>query len=82
MTPTPEERAYAFVESYAVGVDRNTLGFDAWEFKKWLVACIQDAISDEREACARIAEAYDNGGYDPEGKHEIAADIRARGEKK
>jgi len=42
---------------------------------------VQRAVEAEREACARMAEAFHQHGYDFTGDFELHEAIRARGEK-
>ncbi len=42
---TLDVRIKEWIERYATGIDRNTLGFDAWQFKVWMKEFVQAEIA-------------------------------------
>lgn len=78
---TPEERVVAFIKEHGTGVNEYTFGFDAYQFKEWFADAIRAAVAEEREACAKVAEAekgqWENG-HDPDNGPGTAAEMIAK----
>lgn len=75
---TPEEIAFRLVDARHVVGDEGGPEFIAHGLEDDIEKAISDAIAAEREACAKIAEGYEELSGRVVVGHDIAQAIRAR----
>ena len=83
---TPEERAKEIANKISFEAGAHHTSWFCATAKEWIATAIREAIAEEREACARVADKYWGGGMPEDAigesmlnaSHDIATAIRSR----